>query len=69
MYVRYFYILTVSEAYKFKQESGDAGRRFEQTDVEGFLAHHHDIIIYSAINESQRTSDIDVQIAQRRFVS
>ncbi len=44
----------------------DPTERFEGTDIEGYLAHHHDLIILSAIDEARISSEHDVQETQSR---
>ena len=38
----------------------------EATDIDRYLAHHHDIIIYTAIEEAKRSAEVDVREMHRR---
>ena len=40
--------------------------RLEGTDIEGYLSHHHDMIILSAIDEARRVAEKDVADTQKR---
>ena len=39
----------------------------ETTDIEGYLTHHHDMIILNAINEAKRGAEYDVREMHRRY--
>lgn len=41
--------------------------QLEPTDIDGYLAHHHDMIVLSAIEDARRASEEDVQEMQRRY--
>ncbi len=40
--------------------------RLEGTDIEGYLSHHHDMIILSAIDESRKIAEEDANTTQRK---
>lgn len=40
--------------------------RFEGTDVEGYLAHHHDVIVLGAIDGARRASENASAAMERR---
>ena len=42
--------------------------RLEGTDIEGYLSHHHDMIILSAIDEARRVAEKDVSDIQKRYI-
>lgn len=42
--------------------------RLEGTDIEGYLSHHHDMIILSAIDEARRVAEKDVSDIQKRYL-
>lgn len=41
--------------------------RLEATDIDGYLAHNHDLIILSAVDEARRGAEDDVREISRRF--
>lgn len=41
--------------------------RLEGTDIEGYLAHQHDMIILTAIEEAKQGAEDHVQEMQRRY--
>lgn len=41
----------------------------EGTDLEGYLAHHHDMIILTSIEESRQLAEQHLQNMQRRYVT
>lgn len=43
--------------------------RLEATDIEGYLAHNHDLIILTAIDEAKRGAEDDVREISRRSVN
>jgi len=51
---------------KFLQEVADAAESLDETDVEGFLSHHRDVVILDAINEARKSAEIDISVMQRR---
>jgi hypothetical protein len=42
--------------------------RFEGTDIEGYLAHHHDMIMLSTADNAKRGAEEDAQEMQVRSV-
>ena len=44
----------------------NAAEKLESTDIEGYLAHHHDMIILGAIEDARRAAEDDAQDAERR---
>eukprot|EP01038_Epipyxis_sp_PR26KG_P006682 gene6682-9166_t len=46
----------------------DSELKLEGADIEGYLAHHHDMIILGAIDEANRGSEDDVAEMQRRWM-
>lgn len=42
--------------------------RLEATDIDGYLAHNHDLIILSAVDEAKRGAEDDVREISRRFL-
>jgi hypothetical protein len=40
----------------------------EGTDIEGYLAHHHDMIFLSVIDEARKKTEKDVRTTQMRYV-
>jgi hypothetical protein len=40
--------------------------RLEGTDIEGYLLHHHEMIVFSAIDEARKIADEDVIHIQRK---
>lgn len=44
----------------------DATEKLDSTDIEGYLAHHHDIIILGAIEDARRAADDDAETMERR---
>ena len=40
----------------------------EGTDLEGYLAHHHDMIILTSVEESRQLAEQHLQSMQRRHV-
>lgn len=51
------------------QTSDDSAMRLEGTDIEGYLAHQHDMIILTAIEEAKQGAEDHVQEMQRRCVT
>ena len=47
----------------------DATEKLDSTDIEGYLAHHHDIIILGAVEDARKASEDDAETMERRFVS
>lgn len=47
----------------------DAAEKLDSTDIEGYLAHHHDIIILGAIEDARRASENDADAMERRWAS
>ena len=43
--------------------------RLEATDIDGYLAHNHDLIILTAIDEAKRGAEDDVREISRRLVN
>ncbi len=41
--------------------------RLEGTDIEGYLSHHHDMIILSAIDESRKIAEEDANTTQKKY--
>jgi hypothetical protein len=39
--------------------------KLEGTDIEGYLAHHHDLVLLAAIDESRRNCERDIEEMQR----
>jgi hypothetical protein len=50
------------------QENADARQRLRDTDIDSYLTHHRDTIIFSTINESRRSAEADFQSIHGRFV-
>ena len=44
-----------------------ATEKLESTDIEGYLAHHHDIIILGAVEDARRASEVDADAMERRY--
>lgn len=44
----------------------DATEKLESTDIEGYLAHHHDIILLGAVEDARRAAEDDAQTMERR---
>jgi hypothetical protein len=42
--------------------------RLEATDIDSYLAHHHDIVILNTIEEAKRGAEEDVQELHRRYL-
>lgn len=42
--------------------------RLEGTDIEGYLLHHHEMIIFSAIDEARKIADEDIQRIQQKYI-
>jgi len=49
--------------------SDDSAVRLEGTDIEGYLAHQHDMIILTAIEEAKQGAEDHVQEMQRRWAA
>jgi hypothetical protein len=47
----------------------DAAEKLESTDIEGYLAHHHDIIILGAVEDARRAAEDDAQTMERRWAA
>lgn len=45
----------------------DPQGKLESTDIEGYLAHHHDIIILGAIEDARRASEEAAAELERRY--
>ena len=45
----------------------DSSDKLESTDIEGYLAHHHDIIILGAVEDARRAAEKDAQAAEQRL--
>lgn len=50
----------------FLQAVVDVTEKLESTDIEGYLAHHHDIIILGAVEDARRAIEDDAQAMERR---
>jgi hypothetical protein len=48
------------------QTPTDTSVRFAGTDIEGYLAHHHDMIILSTIDNAKASFEGDAQEMQQR---
>ena len=46
----------------------DPTDRLEDTDIEGYLAHHHDMIVLMALEESKRAAADNMREVQRRWL-
>jgi hypothetical protein len=51
----------------FSQGVYRPSERLEATDIDGYLAHNHDLIILSAVDEARRGAEDDVREISRRF--
>jgi hypothetical protein len=47
----------------------DPEEKLESSDIEGFMQHHHDMIIFSAIEEGKKSSSADVDAIYRGWAS
>lgn len=41
--------------------------RLEGVDIEGYLAHHHDMIVLKSINDAMKEADRNAQAMHRRY--
>eukprot|EP01041_Mallomonas_annulata_P004894 gene4894-9761_t len=47
----------------------DPQEKLDSTDIEGYLAHHHDMIILTALDEAKRIAEEDIHDMQRRWAA
>ena len=48
------------------QATYNPAEHLEATDIDGYLSHHHDMIILTAIDEAKRGAEYDVREMHRR---
>lgn len=47
----------------------DPMEKLDSTDIDGYLAHHQDMIVLTALDEAKRISEDDIQDLQRRWAA
>lgn len=41
-------------------------KKLQETNIDSYLAHHHDMIIFSTINEARKSSESEFKVLQGR---
>ena len=53
--------------YEFKSSQEVGEMRLEGVDIEGYLAHHHDMIVLKSIDDAMKEADRNAQAIHRRY--